>query len=276
MEMAGHVMIGLLASMLGSMVGIGGGIIIVPALTILMQIDIKEAIGSSLISIVAMSSMASAAYAKKGWIHFQLGYILVVSTLFGSIIGSQIAVNAHTQVLELIFGLFLIVPAVLLLKKPARIEKPTMDSFTGIIGRIKGEFAEFPGQPALPFVVRRIKTQIAAVTASGLFSGLLGIGGGLLNVPVIHQIGGVPFKVAAATSTLMMGLTSLMAVVIFLGSGSVNPSLSANVVLGALLGAYVGPKLSTYVPVGWLIRLLVVLMIVSSLRMIYRALAAGL
>ncbi len=274
--MLGHIAIGLLASMFGSMVGIGGGIIIVPALTILMHIDIKEAIGSSLISIVAMSSMASATYAKKGWIHFQLGYVLVVSTLFGSIIGSHIAINAHSNVLGLMFGLFLLVPASLLLKKPARVEKPPVDLTGDPVNGIHGEFCEFPGHPPIPFVVRRIKTQIAALTASGLFSGLLGIGGGLLNVPVIHQIGGVPFKMAAATSTLMMGLTSLMAVIVFLGSGSVNPSLSSDIVIGALLGAYLGPKIASRVPATRLVQLLVVLMIASSIRMIYRAWAEGL
>jgi len=276
--MIGQIAVGFLASLVGSMVGIGGGVIIVPALTILLHIDIKEAIGSSLISIVAMSSMASAAYAKKGWVHFQLGYVLVLSTLVGSIIGSNLALKASNNLLALIFGLFLILPAALLLRKPK--EQTLITDDVALMphrsGRITGQFSEFGGQRPIAFIVRRVKTQIVLLTASGLFSGLLGIGGGILNVPVINQIGRVPFKMAAATSTLIMGLTSLMAVIVFLGSGAVNSTLSANVVIGAVIGAYLGPKLATRLQVRKLILMLVVLIVISSARMIYRALESGL
>ncbi len=271
--MIAQMAVGFLASMLGSMVGIGGGVIIIPALTILLHVDIKEAIGSSLISIVAMSSMAAAAYAKKGWVHFQLGYILVFSTLIGSVVGSHIAVNASSHTLGLIFGLFLIFPAAMLLRKTkvqaAEVLSTPGESDPG--SGLVGQFSEIVGQKAVVFRVLKVKTQAALLTASGFFSGLLGIGGGMLNVPVINQIGRVPFKMAAATSTLIMGLTSLMAVIVFLGSGTINEILSANVVIGAVAGSFLGPKVASRIKARKLVIMLVILIVISSVRMIYRA-----
>ncbi len=263
--------IGFVASVVGSMVGIGGGVIIVPSLTLLMGYDIKDAIFASLMSIVSTSTMATAIYTLKGWVHQTLGYVLVVGSLTGAFLGSHIAVQTPSGTLYLLFAVFLFVPTYFLMR-PGQTTDEVVTPTEAQSGRwLLGEFRETMDQSPVRYVIQQPALQIAATAVAGLFGGLLGVGGGLVNVPVMTKIGKIPFKAAAATSTLVIGFTALMGSVVFFFSGSIRMDLPAHVVVGSLIGAMIGPKLSSRIHSRWLNWIFITLLLVSSIRMMIQA-----
>lgn len=267
-----YVLIGAAAGTLGSMVGLGGGIIMVPALAILLGVDIKNAISASLISLVATSVMSVSVFAKKHLVHFKLGLILVSTTIVGSFGGSYIGVYLEPKILMLLFGCLMILAALMLLKNlrvPLRdstqdpIEKKTEEGLLDIVGTIRSE----DSGEIETFRVRRVPLNIILSTFAGCISGLLGVGGGIIQVPMMHLIGGVPIKVASATSSFMIGFTGLAGAVVYFIYNRFDLVMTSALIIGIIGGSFLGSKIAMRVRSKYLIIILLIVLLYSSFRM---------
>ncbi len=267
-----YVLIGAAAGTLGSMVGLGGGIIMVPALAILLGVDIKNAISASLISLVATSVMSVSVFAKKHLVHFKLGLILVSTTIVGSFGGSYIGVYLEPKILMLLFGCLMVLAALMLLKNlrvPLRdstqdpIEKKTEEGLLDIVGTIRSE----DSGEIETFRVRRVPLNIILSTFAGCISGLLGVGGGIIQVPMMHLIGGVPIKVASATSSFMIGFTGLAGAVVYFIYDRFDLVMTSALIIGIIGGSFLGSKIAMRVRSKYLIIILLIVLLYSSFRM---------
>lgn len=267
-----YVLIGAAAGTLGSMVGLGGGIIMVPALAILLGVDIKNAISASLISLVATSVMSVSVFAKKHLVHFKLGLILVSTTIVGSFGGSYIGVYLEPKILMLLFGCLMVLAALMLLKNlrvPLRdstqdpIEKKTEEGLLDIVGTIRSE----DSGEIETFRVRRVPLNIILSTFAGCISGLLGVGGGIIQVPMMHLIGGVPIKVASATSSFMIGFTGLAGAVVYFIYDRFDLVMTSALIIGIIGGSFLGSKIAMRVGSKYLIIILLIVLLYSSFRM---------
>lgn len=267
-----YVLIGAAAGTLGSMVGLGGGIIMVPALTILLGTDIKNAISASLISLVATSVMSVSVFTKKQLVHFKLGLILVSTTIIGSFAGSYIGVYLEPKILMLLFAFLMILSAIMLFKNlraPLRltaqtpIKKQTQEGFLDILGTMRSELS---GEVET-FRVRRVRLNIILSTFAGCISGLLGVGGGIIQVPMMHLIGGVPIKVASATSSFMIGFTGLAGAIVYFIYDQFDLVMTSALIIGIIGGSYLGSKIAMRVKSKSLIILLLIVLLYSSFRM---------
>jgi uncharacterized membrane protein YfcA len=267
-----YVMIGAAAGTLGSMVGLGGGIIMVPALTILLGVDIKSAISASLISLVATSVMSVSVFAKKQVVHFKLGLILVSTTIVGSFAGSYIGVYLEPKILMVLFASLMIFAAAMLIRNlqaPAQVRThqasaaETEESFLDITGIFRSESSG----AMEAFKVRRVPLNITLSTFAGCISGLLGVGGGIIQVPMMHLIGGVPIKVASATSSFMIGFTGLAGAIVYFVYDQFDVVMTSALIIGIIGGSYLGSKIAMKVNSKVLILLLLIILIYTSLRM---------
>jgi uncharacterized membrane protein YfcA len=229
-----------LAGLVGSLTGLGGGVVIIPLLTLLLNVNIHYAIGASLISVIATSSGSAAAYVKEGITNIRLGMFLEIATTIGAMAGAMLALHIQTSVIAVIFGLILIFSAVMSLKpKKEQIHEP------------KSQWAEklklnssYPvnGQ-MVKYGVQNIGGGFLMMLFAGVISGLLGIGSGALKVVAMDGIMRIPFKVSTTTSNFMIGVTAAASAVVYLQRGYIDPGLSMPVVIGVLLGALTGSKI---------------------------------
>jgi hypothetical protein len=220
-------LIGASAGLLGSLMGVGGGIIVVPALSELYGVPFREAVGISLVVIVANSSASAAAYVQRGAADVRVGVVLELATVAGAILGSSVAGLAPVRTLKLLFAGVAIYSAVSLwLRRHGTSEAQVVGAY-----EVK---AWGPG--------------LAVSVAAGALSGLLGIGGGVFKVPAMTLAMGIPFKVAAATSNFMIGVTAAAGAYVYWGRGEIGAELAAPVVVGTFLGARAGSSLLARLP----------------------------
>ncbi|MBL7996314.1 sulfite exporter TauE/SafE family protein [bacterium] len=270
-----YILIGFVAGTLGSMVGLGGGIIMVPALTILLGVDIKSAISASLISLVATSIMSVSVFAKKELVHFKLGLILVSTTIVGSFGGSYIGVYLDPNTLMILFTALMIFAAIMLIRN---LKKKTEDGdyesqtdvhvggFFGISGKYRSEKS---GQ-VQGFTVRRVPLNIGLSTFAGAISGMLGVGGGIIQVPMMHIVGGVPIKIASATSSFMIGFTGFAGAIVYFMYDQFDVVMTSGLIIGIIGGSYSGSKIAMKVNSKFLIMVLLVVLLYTSFRMIMK------
>ncbi|HET8538728.1 MAG TPA: sulfite exporter TauE/SafE family protein [Anaeromyxobacter sp.] len=220
-------LVGAAAGLLGSLMGVGGGIIVVPALSELHGVPFREAIAVSLVVIIANSSASSAAYVERGASDLEVGVVLELATVAGAILGSAVAGLAPVRTLKLLFAGVAIYSAVSLWLRRHRASD----------AQVVGGYA-----------VRGWAPGLAVSVAAGAMSGLLGIGGGVFKMPAMTLAMGLPFKVAAATSNFMIGVTAAAGAYVYWGRGEVNAELAAPVVVGAFVGARLGSSLLARLP----------------------------
>lgn len=274
-----YILTGLAAGFIGAMVGLGGGIIVVPALTLLFGLDMKAAISASLISLIATSVMSVMVYAQKEMIHYRLGFILSFATVLGSFAGSYLAVILSATVLMVIFATLQSAAAFHLLKKtivPGRsveiISADTTEEGRSSFFKLTGSvFLEKEKRWQLYRIVR-LRVGFIFSFFAGLFSGMLGVGGGILQVPVMHLICRVPLKNATATSAFMIGFTGLAGALIFFAFGKIQPILTASLILGILGGAYFGAQTAARIQTKYIAFLLIALLLISAVRLWTKAL----
>ena len=233
-------LVSLIAGFLGALTGLGGGVVIVPLLTLVFGVDIKYAIGASLISVIATSSGAACAYVKEGFTNIRIGMFLEVATTFGALLGAYIATKLSNSVIAIIFGIILMLSAYLTVKRigePAFARKPDF-----IANRLKLDGA-YPVLGGLEFYhVQGVPIGFCVMFLAGSISGLLGIGSGALKVIAMDQAMHIPFKVSTATSNFMIGVTAAAGAGVYLNRGYVDPVLTMPVVLGVLLGSLIGSR----------------------------------
>lgn len=274
-----YIFTGAAAGMIGAMVGLGGGIIVVPALTLLFGVEMKPAISASLVSLIATSAMSVMVYAEKKMIHYRLGLILCLATVIGSFSGSYLAILLNAAVLMMIMGTLQGAAAVMLvnnhffLKKKQVFSNPVQNDGIQKPGffHLTGTAFSEDRKEFVPFRVIRIGTGFVISVFAGLLSGMLGVGGGILQVPAMNLICGVPLKVATATSAFMIGFTGLAGALIFFLWGKTDPVLTGSLVIGILAGAYAGAHWAARLKSKTLVAILVIVLIVSAVRLWMKA-----
>ncbi|WP_378953636.1 sulfite exporter TauE/SafE family protein [Pelosinus sp. sgz500959] len=232
------------AGVLGSILGLGGGIIVTPALTLLFGVDIQHAIGASLISVIATSSGAAVAYIRDGITNIRVGMFLEIATTIGAVTGALIGGLISPNLLYIIFGLLLLYSALAMLKKTKQ-ELPGEVPMHSVASKLKlqGEYYDKALDKQVPYNVDNVYSGFSVMYGAGVISGLLGIGSGSFKVMAMDVFMKLPLKVSSATSNFMMGVTGAASAGIYLFRGDINPLISAPVALGVLIGATIGARI---------------------------------
>jgi uncharacterized membrane protein YfcA len=241
--------IALAVGALGGMLGIGGGVFIIPVLTMALHVPIKVAIGASLVSVIATSSAAGAVYVGHGLAHVKLGMVLEIATTLGALTGGLTAIVMSDRMLE---GLF----AVVLLYTASRMRKLKPEGErVGPTGHLDTAYREPVTGRMVRYGVRRLPSGMVASFVAGNLSGMLGIGGGVVKVPVMTLVMGMPLRAAIATGNFMIGVTAATSALIYAARGYIAPNVAVPTALGVLVGASVQTRLFVGVrgtPLKWI------------------------
>lgn len=241
LELTGIVGLGaLVAGFVGALTGLGGGVVIVPLLALGFGVDIRYAIGASLVSVIATSSGAAAAYVKEGLTNLRIGMFLELGTTLGAIAGAMLAGHVPTHAIAVLFGAVLLLSVFLSSrqKEPPRDRQP--DALATRL-RLDGRYPTPQGERS--YHVHRVPLGLAIMSLAGALSGLLGIGSGAVKVLALDQAMRVPLKVSTTTSNFMIGVTAAASAGIYLRRGYLDPGLVLPVVLGVLLGSLLGSRM---------------------------------
>jgi uncharacterized membrane protein YfcA len=228
------------AGLLGSLTGLGGGVVIIPLLTLVLNVDIHYDIGASLVSVIATSSGAAAAYVKEGITNMRLGMFLEIATTAGAMCGAILALYIPTHYIAILFGVILIFSAILSLRKKAE-QIVIEQTYLGKKFKLNSNYPTSDG--LVNYGVSNVGGGFLMMMFAGVISGLLGIGSGALKVIAMDTIMKIPFKVSTTTSNFMIGVTASASAVVYLQRGYISPGLSMPVVIGVLFGAFTGSKI---------------------------------
>jgi uncharacterized membrane protein YfcA len=262
------------AGLLGALTGLGGGIVIVPMLTVLFHVDLRYAIGASLVSVIATSSGAAAAYVREGYTNVRVGIVLEVATTLGALTGAFIAAFVSSSAIATIFGIVLLFSAYGA-SKP-REERVTTQSPHPLAShlRLNSTYPTTAGERA--YSVQNVPAGFGLMAVAGVLSGLLGIGSGALKVLAMDQAMRLPFKVSTTTSNFMIGVTAAASAGIYLQRGYIDPGLALPVMLGVLTGALLGARLLTLARTTHLRLLFTGVVVLLGLQMLYKGIFGGL
>jgi uncharacterized protein len=260
----------LAAGFLGSLTGLGGGIVVVPLL-VLMAVDIRYAIGASLVSVIATSSGAAAAYVKQGYANVRIGIFLELATTVGAVTGAHLATAwVPTSAIAVIFGVVLLCSAYLSLRERRAEHVAEQPNHVAQWLRLDGSFPTPQGQQT--YHVQRVGLGFGLMYLAGILSGLLGIGSGAVKVLALDKAMRIPFKVSTTTSNFMIGVTAAASAGIYFSRGDVPPLVAAPVALGVLLGAFLGTRLLTRLSNKTLRLIFLPVMTIIALEMVLRGL----
>ncbi len=238
----GLFIVSLLAGTLGALGGVGGGLILVPVLTLFYGVDIHLAAGASIVAVIATSSGAAAAYVREGLANLRIGMFLELATTTGAILGALAAGLLAENALLILLGLVLLGSAAMQL---GRLNDPPGAEAVGPAGRLRlnGEYFSVRLARDVPYAARRIPLGFVLMWVAGIVSGLLGIGSGALKVVAMDGAMRLPMKVSSATSNFMIGVTAAASAGIYLSRGDIDARLTAPTALGVLAGALLGARL---------------------------------
>jgi uncharacterized protein len=234
------------AGFLGALTGLGGGVVIVPLLALVFHVDIRYAIGASLVSVIATSSGAAAAYLREGFSNIRIGMFLEIATTLGAIVGALIATHVSTTTIAILFGVFLLYSAYL--SSRPRQQHAGLQSRDPLARFLRLDASYPTAQGPQPYTVHRIPLGWGLMFGAGTLSGLLGIGSGALKVLAMDQAMGIPFKVSTTTSNFMIGVTAAASAGLYLARGYINPGIAMPVVLGVLAGSMLGARVLIHAP----------------------------
>jgi uncharacterized protein len=257
-----------IAGFLGALTGLGGGVVLVPLLTLFFKVDIRYAIGASLVSVIATSSGAAAAYVKEGFSNIRIGMFLEIATTLGALLGAFLATKVPAAAIAIIFGLVLVYSAYLSKRprgKPLGEETP--DPLATRL-RLNGSFPTPEG--IRNYCVRRVPAGFSLMFGAGALSGLLGIGSGAVKVLAMDQAMKIPFKVSTTTSNFMIGVTAAASAGVYLSRGYIDPGLAMPVMLGVLAGSVVGTRVLMKAETKVLRIVFSLVIVVLGLEMIYK------
>lgn len=255
-----------LAGFLGSLTGLGGGVIITPVLTLFLHVDIRYAIGASLVSVIATSSGAAAAYVRDGLSNIRIGMFLEIATTLGAVFGAFLGTHVPIAYLSIIFGLILLQSAWQTSREHTQHARTLAADPIAERLRLNGTYTARGNK--LDYTVCRVKEGFALMFGAGIVSGLLGIGSGSLKVIAMDQAMQIPFKVSTATSNFMIGVTAAASASLYLSEGYVDPVVAMPVMLGVLAGATFGSRFLPVLPVVVLRRVFAVVVAVMAVQMI--------
>lgn len=265
-----------LAGFLGALTGLGGGVVVIPLLTLGfrlfgIEIDMRYAIGAALVTSIASSSGAAAAYIKEGITNTRIGMFLEIATTTGAVVGAVIAMWLDKKWIALIFGVVLIFSAVRsIMKKEEDIDFSAPGDKLGETLKLNGSYPTKDG--VVKYNVHNVVGGYSLMTLAGVLSGLLGIGSGALKVLAMDTMMKIPFKVSTTTSNFMVGVTAAASAVIYLQRGYIDPGLALPIVVGVLFGAYIGSKILPKANVKKLRLLFSVVIFFLAISMMYNGL----
>jgi uncharacterized protein len=264
----------LVAGFLGSLTGLGGGVVIVPLLALAFGVDIRYAIGASLISVIATSSGAASAYVKEGFSNIRIGMFLEIATTLGALVGAALTARVSTAAIAVIFGLVLIYSAYLSERpRRPRFEGDQADPLAGHL-RMDGTYPTAGGPAA--YHVHAIPAGFGLMFIAGTLSGLLGIGSGAVKVLAMDEAMRIPFKVSTTTSNFMIGVTAAAGAGVYLSRGYIDPGLAMPVMLGVLPGSLLGARFLLRVKTRLLRIIFAGVILVLGIEMIYNGLTGRL
>jgi hypothetical protein len=262
------------AGFLGSLTGLGGGVVIVPLLTSVFGVDIRYAVGASLVSVIATSCGAASAYIKEGFTNLRIGMFLEVATTIGALVGAMIATFVSVKTLTIVLAIVLLYSAYL--SQQPRTEYDESDSPDPIATylRLNGTCPTSDG--LMSYQVYSVPVGFGVMLIAGVLSGLLGIGSGAFKVLAMDQAMRIPFKVSTTTSNFMIGVTAAVSAGVYLARGYVDPGLSMPVMLGVLPGAFLGARVLVGAKTEVLRTIFSFVLVVMAFKMVYNSLAGGL
>ena len=260
-----------LAGLIGALIGLGGGVFIVPLLTLVFHMSIYDAIGASIVSVIATSSGAAAAYVRDRITNLRIGMFLEIATTTGAVCGAFLALIAPTAILFVVFGLVLLISAIPLIIKigeelPASV---TNDRFASRLALASSYPDERMGKE-VAYEVTRVPWGFSMMYVAGLLSGLLGIGSGTFKVLAMDTAMRLPMKVSTTTSNFMIGVTAAASAGIYFQQGDINPMVAAPVALGVLAGATVGAKTLAKLSNATVRKIFIPVLILISAEMLIR------
>jgi uncharacterized membrane protein YfcA len=259
-----------LAGFFGSLVGLGGGIIVVPALTLLYGIDIRYAIGASIVSVIATSSGAAAGYVREGMTNLRTAMLLEIGTTSGAVSGAFLAGVLHGPWLCVIFGGMLATSAVMMLLRVSDSDRPVPHDAWADRLQLHGSYFDESRHRRVEYRVTHAKLGLGLMYLAGAVSGLLGIGSGILKVPAMDLAMRLPIKVSTATSNLMIGVTAAASAGVYFARGDVDPFITAPVALGVVLGAMAGSRVLARINSRLLRMVFVAVLLFVSGQMIWK------
>jgi uncharacterized protein len=264
----------LAAGFLGALTGLGGGVVLVPLLVLGFGVDLRYAIGASLVSVIATSSGAAAAYVKEGYSNIRVGMFLEIATTLGALGGAFLATAISGSALAVTFGVILIVSA-FLSSRPRPDEPPDADPDPLAAWlRLDGSYPTLEGRHA--YRVRHVPLGWLLMVVAGVLSGLLGIGSGAFKVLAMDQAMRIPFKASTTTSNFMIGVTAAASAGVYLRRGYIDPGLVMPVMLGVLLGSLIGSRVLVVAKTGVLRIVFGVVILAMAAEMIYKGLTGNL
>jgi uncharacterized membrane protein YfcA len=266
---------GVAAGAFGSLLGLGGGVLIVPLLTLGFGLPLREAVGVSLICVIMTSSAAAGVYLERHVANLRLGMTLELFTATGALIGASIAFLLSERLLSILFAALLLYVAATMLRagtpgadvdvayEPDRAERPARDATRPrrtVVERLSGD----------GYRVRNLGPGLLGSIAAGLASALFGIGGGIVKVPVMHLVMGVPLRIATATSNLMIGITAAASAVIYAIHGGIDVFVAGPTAIGVFVGATAGSRFGHRVDLRYLRWLFVIVLVYTAVQMLLR------
>jgi len=228
------------AGLLGSLTGLGGGVVLTPVLTLLFGVDLRYAIGATLISVIATSSGAASAFLKEGYSNIRIAMFLEIATTFGAVTGALVAAKISTSGLAAILGCALLYSAWSSMRHPP--QAPPAGAEDSLSRRL-GLGSTYPTAQGLQtYRVQRVRSGFGVMFGAGMISGLLGIGSGAFKVIAMDQVMRIPFKVSTTTSNFMIGVTAAASAGVYLHRGYIDPVLAMPVMLGVTAGSFLGAR----------------------------------
>jgi uncharacterized membrane protein YfcA len=258
------------AAILGSMLGLGGGVFLVPLFTLFFGIDPKIAVGASAVSVIANSIIGSTNHLNNGFTNLRLSMLLGTVSATGALIGASIAVAANTSVLSFIFGLVLLYAAVSMLVRRAAVIVNAPPDAPDEFG-LRGTYHDGASRRQVDYVPKRIRPGLAISSGAGVLSGMLGVGGGVIQVPAMNLFMHVPLKAAAGTSSFMVGLTSVATATVFYAEGKIDPTVVVPTLFGIYAGSQIGSRLTRRLDTQRLIVIFVIVIAYLGVSMLLKA-----
>jgi hypothetical protein len=255
------------AGLIGALTGLGGGVIIVPLLTSVFGVDIRYAVGASLVSVIATSLGAASTYIKQGYTNLRLGMFLEVATTIGAIIGALIATQVSVKALTIVLAIILLYSAYLS-QQPKR-QEPENESPEVLANYLQLNSSYPTSEGLIPYQVHAVPGGFLVMFVAGITSGLLGIGSGAFKVLAMDNVMRIPFKVSTTTSNFMIGVTAAASAGVYLARGYIDPGLSMPVMLGVLPGAFLGARILVGAKTQVLRIIFSFVLVAMALKMVY-------
>ncbi len=251
----------------GALLGLGGGVFLIPFLVLVLGLPMHEAIATSIVAVIATSSAGATVNLERKTVNMRLGMLLEIATVLGAIGGGVTANLLEGGVLQKLFSLLLLVVAVIMIRR-ARSNRGKDVLYHD--GKLPGTFRDDATGQDVTYTVKRIPAVLGVSFVAGNVSGLLGIGGGIFKVPAMNMISGIPMKAATATSNFMIGVTAAASAFIYFAHGHLNPLIGSTAALGVLGGSLLGVTLGRRIHSRLLTWLFAVVMLGVSVELLLR------